>query len=237
MLNKEGDRGNQHLLTTQLQSVPDGLLPLLEDLRNRGASDRRFLPAIQWVLYALRPLTPEELHSAILASLGEVADETAFWTQQKIDAGMIHDFILSSSKGLLEIGFEEETSYDTINDPFSDDGFSTDAWSDSDYGFPPGTPVDPGTPVENSHGRVQFIHEVVREYFMGTAGFGIGSDVPYYREAQMDLALHRGVQRAAGLKKPAVCAVASRSEPRLEPSDRSARNGFFRFNRLDLRSL
>ena len=49
MLNKEGDRGNQHLLTTQLQSVPDGLLPLLEDLRNRGASDRRFLPAIQWV--------------------------------------------------------------------------------------------------------------------------------------------------------------------------------------------
>jgi hypothetical protein len=142
ILNKEGDRGNQHLLSARLQGIPDGLLQLFQDLMTRVAPDDRFLPAIQCVLYAGRPLTPKDLYIAILASIGELTAQRLTWTWQTVNTGMINDFIISSSKGLLEVDYNE--SYSRHRGP----------WWPSHDGY-----------------VVQFIHETVREYFLGASEF------------------------------------------------------------------
>lgn len=104
ILNKESDRGNQHLLLTRLREIPDGLLQLFQDLQSRDPSDNRFLPAIEWVLHAMVPLEPKELYIAILTSTGALTVENFAWFQQTMDAGTVDDFIISSSKGFLEVG-------------------------------------------------------------------------------------------------------------------------------------
>ena len=136
ILNKEGDRGNQHLLRAQLQAIPTGLFDLLEDIRHQDASDERFLPTIRWVLFSNRPLKAVELYFAVLASTGHLTAETVIWDREVVDARVIHDFILSSSKGLLEIPGALLGRKAALN-----------------------RPVGLG-------GNVQFIHEVVREYFL-----------------------------------------------------------------------
>jgi hypothetical protein len=104
ILNKENDRGNQHLLSTRLQEIPDDLLQLFENLRSRDPADNRFIPAIEWVLHAMRPLRPNELYIAILTSTGALTVENSALIQQTIDTGTVDNFITSSSKGFLEIG-------------------------------------------------------------------------------------------------------------------------------------
>lgn len=104
ILNKENDRGNRHLMLTRLQEIPDDLLQLFKDLRSRDPSDNRFLPAIEWVLHAMRPLEPKELYIAILTSTGALTVENFALTEQAIDTETVDDFIISSSKGFLETG-------------------------------------------------------------------------------------------------------------------------------------
>jgi hypothetical protein len=146
ILNKEGDRGNQHLLREQLQRIPTGLFDLLEEIRNQDASDQRFLPAIRWVLFSCVPLKAEELYYTILVSTGQLNTESVFWNRQVIDARVINDFILSSSKGLVEIGGEDlERKHNVAGTPAA--GTSS-------------------TRISRLGGKVQFIHEVVREYFL-----------------------------------------------------------------------
>jgi hypothetical protein len=115
ILNRENDRGNQHLLLTRLQEIPDDLLQLFEDLRKLDPSDNRFLPAIEWVLHAMRPLGPNELYIAILTSTSVLTAENFAWIQQNIDAGTVDDFIVSSSKGFLEVGSITLSDYDYVN--------------------------------------------------------------------------------------------------------------------------
>ena len=146
ILNKEGDRGNQHLLRAQLQRIPTGLFDLLEDIRQQDASDERFLPAIRWVLFARRPLKAEELYFAVLASTGHLTAEAVIWEPKVVDARVISDFILSSSKGLLEIGGGSFVQKVDVK----------------------GSPRAATTSliIAGLGGNVQFIHEVVREYFL-----------------------------------------------------------------------
>ena len=146
ILNKEGDRGNQHLLRAQLQRIPTGLFDILEEIRYQDASDERFLPAIRWVLFSCVPLKAEELYYAILVSTGQLTTESIFWNRQIIDARVINDFILSSSKGLVEIGGEDlEGTSNLAGSPEAEMSLAR---------------------VARLGGKVQFIHEVVREYFL-----------------------------------------------------------------------
>lgn len=171
ILNKEGDRGNHHLLLARLQEVPNGLLQLLKDLRSRDASDNRFIFAIQWVLYALRPLQCEELYVAVLASIGDLTAETAVQVRQIAHKETIENFITSSSKGLLEIVWREDTrslSHGEFEDPVS---FAI-----------PRQILGSGKYLVR-RGEVQFIHEVVREFFLGVSGFRAEMDVLDHTEA------------------------------------------------------
>ena len=99
ILNKEYDRGRIHALRKRLQEIPDGLDNLFRDILARDARDRdELILCIQWVLFAKRPLRPEELYFAVLA--GTDHESLAPWDQELTT---VQKFILDSSKGLAEI--------------------------------------------------------------------------------------------------------------------------------------
>lgn len=159
ILNKEGDRGNQHLLRNHLRRIPDDLHDLLEALQKRDPFDERFLPAISWVLFAFTPLTIEQLYFAILTSVGQLTAQNVLWDRNTIDASVINDYILSSSKGLLEIGPEEY-----VQNNYSRELATSEAGISS-------------TRDPRLGAKVQFIHEAVREYFLGDGLFRLDPDL------------------------------------------------------------
>lgn len=114
VLNKECDRGNQHSLKSRLRDVPKDINDLFKSIIREGATDECLLPALQWVLYANRSLRPEELYFAVLTATNSLSALSAVWNRESIDDTMLHNFITSSSKGLLEIVHEPEDQVNSV---------------------------------------------------------------------------------------------------------------------------
>jgi hypothetical protein len=103
ILNKEADRGNQHLLEAKLHELPNGLHDLFDAILERDSEhDPRLLPALIWVLFAKCSLEPIELFFAIMVSAGQLGCDNIVWDPALVDHNLLADFLLSSSKGLLE---------------------------------------------------------------------------------------------------------------------------------------
>jgi hypothetical protein len=107
ILNKEHDRGsNAHQLRLRLNEIPNGLHELFQDILQRGVRDdgthENLLRILQWVLYAQRPMSPEELYFAIHSGDSDPAAFEA-WSLDEIEPQTIDLFILNSSKGLTEV--------------------------------------------------------------------------------------------------------------------------------------
>ena len=103
ILNKDSDRGNVNRLRTRLEEIPDGLDDLFRDILQRGVQENSHLVRIlQWILYAQRPLTPQEMYLAVLSG---TSDSTHIkpWNNREIEPRAVHLFILDSSKGLAEM--------------------------------------------------------------------------------------------------------------------------------------
>ncbi|XXG95855.1 hypothetical protein Hte_002126 [Hypoxylon texense] len=104
ILNKEFDRGRVLRLPEILCQIPSDLHTLFRDILTRdNGNNRGLLLCIQWVLFAKRPLSPEELYFAIMSgiephelSLCHQGEET------NIDTDAIQKYILDNSKGLAE---------------------------------------------------------------------------------------------------------------------------------------
>jgi hypothetical protein len=104
ILNKEIDRGNQHLLEAKLRELPSGLHDLFEAILGRDAEyDPRLLPALLWVLFARRSLMPAELYFAIMISTNQLGADNVVWDPNVVNQTVLTKFLLSSSMGLLEI--------------------------------------------------------------------------------------------------------------------------------------
>lgn len=103
VLNEEAGNGKQHDLRTRLQDLPPGLDELFENILDIGGTDERLSPALQWALFALRPLDPIELYFAIMTSTADLTAETICLDRETVNKATITDYILSSSKGLLEV--------------------------------------------------------------------------------------------------------------------------------------
>jgi len=104
ILNRESDNGNVHRLREKLKTIPGRLHDLFRDILTRDENNKdRLLLCIQWVLFAKKPLRPEELYFAILA--GAEPDVLRTWFDEGIEAtdDVVRRFILSSSKGLVEV--------------------------------------------------------------------------------------------------------------------------------------
>ncbi|KAM0717713.1 hypothetical protein Q7P37_007565 [Cladosporium fusiforme] len=107
MLNKEHDRGANALqLRRSLNEIPDGLHELFRDILERNTKDEddneHLLHILQWVMYAQRPLSPQELYFAILSGMSD-PNALQSWNPAEIELRTIHVFILNHSKGLTEV--------------------------------------------------------------------------------------------------------------------------------------
>lgn len=103
LLNKESDQGNLYDLQSKFKAIPQELNSLFEGILREGASDERLFPAILWILYANRALRPEELYFAIRTSTNSLSATSVVWNHEVVDDTAIRNFVLSSSKGLVEI--------------------------------------------------------------------------------------------------------------------------------------
>lgn len=105
-LNKEIDRGNQHRLQPRLNALPTELDDLFRGIVDEANNDDRLLPALMWVLFAYKVMTPLELYCAIL-SVADPGSGPSIACDHEVDEiddpDVARNYILSSSKGLLEI--------------------------------------------------------------------------------------------------------------------------------------
>lgn len=102
-LNKESDRGNQHRLLPRLQQLPNGLDDLFRGMFDADENDNSMLPAIQWVMFAYDALTPLQLYFAVLTSTDPGEESSVIWDRSLVNEATAKDFIVASSKGLLEV--------------------------------------------------------------------------------------------------------------------------------------
>ncbi|KAI0450702.1 ankyrin [Xylaria acuta] len=102
ILNKENDKGGNISVQKRLRQIPRGLHDLFQDMLTRDNENiEDMILCIQWILFAKRPLRPEELYFAIQS--GSNADESMVWDETDVPMDQINRFNLNASKGLAEI--------------------------------------------------------------------------------------------------------------------------------------
>jgi hypothetical protein len=102
ILNDAYRRGRVHLLRDCLNDLPDKLEGLFRMLILRGTRNTaQLVLTLQWILYAKRPLSREELYFAIRG--GDDVRVAIPWNQDEPTLEDMERFILDCSKGLVEV--------------------------------------------------------------------------------------------------------------------------------------
>jgi hypothetical protein len=105
MLNKAYDRSKSlRALRNKLRDIPKDLHKLFLSIIEHDTEDReQMLLCIQWVLFAIRPLHPNELYYSMLYQLepGDFQDMMNADIRETTDA--VERYILASSKALIQI--------------------------------------------------------------------------------------------------------------------------------------
>jgi hypothetical protein len=129
ILNEESDRGSNNAeLRKCLDRIPAELHDLFQDILQRGLQDNKYLvPILQWISFAQRPLTREELYFAVRSGSTEfVASEP--WDSEEDDAEAMDLFILDASKGLAEMTKGKSSTiqfiHESVRDYLRDTGFA-----------------------------------------------------------------------------------------------------------------
>ena len=122
ILNTLSDDGMRpRALQKKLRDIPGDLHLLFQDILRRDDKNKeQMLMCIQWVLFAERPLTPEELYAGIHARICETSEDAFDWDSREIDMPLMERFILSSSKGLAEITKSEAPVVQFIHESVRD---------------------------------------------------------------------------------------------------------------------
>lgn len=127
ILNIDADRGHAHKLKARLQEIPIDLKKLFQDIILRGTQEDTYLvPALQWIMFARRPLRCEELYQAIMQT--PAARNENEEVHQTSPANM-ENFLLNSSKGFAELTKGKEPTvqfiHESVRDYLRDTGFQT----------------------------------------------------------------------------------------------------------------
>jgi hypothetical protein len=128
ILNEENNRGNAHKLKDRLDMIPDGLENLFRDtLSKPGQDDAKVIQILQWMLYARRPLTREELYFGV--NTGGIHDrDLELWDRDEIVPEVMDLFILHCSKGLAELTNDKRPKvqfiHESVRDYLFDGGFA-----------------------------------------------------------------------------------------------------------------
>ncbi|KAI1076000.1 ankyrin [Whalleya microplaca] len=101
ILNKEHDKGGNATVHRRLQQIPTGLHQLFQDMLTRDNDNiDELILCLQWILFAKRPLRPEELYYAMQLGIdSNLSDLDA----KKVPMVRINRFNLNASKGLTEV--------------------------------------------------------------------------------------------------------------------------------------
>lgn len=102
MLQREYDAGKKHKILERIRELPDDLHELFRDIFTRDSGlSQGLLLCLQWVLYAKHRLSPRQLYFATISGT-----EPKYLVQchsQKMSDGDIERYILSTSRGLIEV--------------------------------------------------------------------------------------------------------------------------------------
>lgn len=102
MLNKEHDRGRTKALKRRLDEIPAGLRDLFIDILTRDCNNvDEMVLCVQLILFAKRPLSPQELYVALLTGFDDQPQDP--FNAAEVTAEVLRKFILDVSKGLAEI--------------------------------------------------------------------------------------------------------------------------------------
>jgi hypothetical protein len=102
ILNKEHDSGRPYALKRRLHEIPASLHDLFRDIIMRDSNDRKELAlCVQWILFAARPLRPEELFFAMLSEIEPDILSTLDPAEYALE--VTQKFITNASKGLAEV--------------------------------------------------------------------------------------------------------------------------------------
>lgn len=102
ILQKEYDHGHPERLLQRLKDLPKKLHDLFRRILTRDSRHKaELLLCIQWVLFARKPLRKDELYLAVRTGMDE--STISNWNSEGISESDMRRYILSSSKGLIEI--------------------------------------------------------------------------------------------------------------------------------------
>ncbi|KAJ1323426.1 adenosylhomocysteine nucleosidase [Microdochium nivale] len=137
ILNEQADSGlGPAALQKEVGRIPQDLHALFRDILQRDDKERgKLLLCIQLILFAQRPLSPEEIYLAVSAGLGNNDAISKKWVSQDMNRERLRLFVLSSSKGLAEITKTKKPTvqfiHESVNDFFNwEDGMRI-IWPDS----------------------------------------------------------------------------------------------------------
>ncbi|BCS19483.1 uncharacterized protein APUU_12311A [Aspergillus puulaauensis] len=119
ILNKEHDRGRTKTLKRRLDEIPAGLHDLFLDILTRDCKDiDEMVLCIQLILFAKRPLSPQELQVAVLTGSEDQLQDP--FNEAEATAGVLRKFILDVSKGLAEITKSDAPTVQFIHESVRD---------------------------------------------------------------------------------------------------------------------
>ncbi|KAI1427710.1 ankyrin [Xylaria sp. FL1777] len=102
ILNKENDKGGDVSVRKRLRQIPQGLNDLFQDILTRDNENmKEMILCIQLILFAKRPLRPEELYVAL--QIGKGTEASMVWDPASMTIKHINRFNLNASKGLTEV--------------------------------------------------------------------------------------------------------------------------------------
>ena len=102
ILNKEYGKGLVGTLRNRLKDIPSSLEKLFEMIITRDYEDVQGLRVCtQWILFAMRPLKPQELYFAVQIGIDQTTPTS--WDMDNISLDVLHRFVQTFSKGLAEV--------------------------------------------------------------------------------------------------------------------------------------
>jgi hypothetical protein len=104
LLNRDSRRGYAHEILKRLDQIPAKLSDLFEELLGRGTCSAYLPSLLRWASFSRQPLTPEQLYIASMSAAQNIGSpHMTNGDLESVTQDTVENFILDSSKGLVEI--------------------------------------------------------------------------------------------------------------------------------------
>ncbi|KAH8750349.1 hypothetical protein F5883DRAFT_652403 [Diaporthe sp. PMI_573] len=106
-------------IRTRLEQIPPGLDDLFEMILKRDEENLEQLHiCLKWVLFATRPLKPQEFYFAVQLSIDK--ENSSYWDEEDIGLDQMRTFVRTSSKGLAEVTRNKASEVQFIHESVRD---------------------------------------------------------------------------------------------------------------------